>query len=81
MEEKRYKVRETAFALGISTFVIYSMFKGEIEGGLTEDQLRQVYEHINQKGFKPYRYNPEEVMRVKLWVNSQEGAQQHITEA
>ena len=46
---KKFAVRETAFVLGCSTFTIYSMFKGQIEGGLTEDQLEKVKLYLNER--------------------------------
>lgn len=77
---KKFAVRETAFVLGCSTFTIYSMFKGKIEGGLTEDQLEQVIRHLSGKGIKPYKYKTAELEKVKLYLNERPEAQQHMIE-
>ena len=78
--QERFAVRETAAVLGCSTFVIYSMFKGKIEGGLTVKQLEQVRSHISKKGFKPYKYKAEELDKIKMYIDSHPGEQQHIKE-
>ena len=78
--QERFAVRETAHVLGCSTYVIYSMFKGKLKGGLTVKQLEQVRSHISKKGYKPYKYKPEELDKIKLYIDSHPGEQQHIKE-
>lgn len=78
--ETKFAVREAAFVLGCSTFLIYSMFKGKIKGGLTEDQLEEVIRHLQRQDIKPYKYKPAELEKVKLYLNERPEAQQQFIE-
>jgi len=80
MENNKFAVREAAFVLGCSPYVIYSMFKGQVEGGLTPEQLDQVQAHLQSTGHKPYRYKTAELERIKLYLGSKPEAQQYIIE-
>ena len=80
MDEIKYAVRETAFVLGCSPYVIYSHFKGKVEGGLTQDQLDEIIRHLQKKGIKPYKYKTAELEKVKLYLNEQPEAQQVMIE-
>lgn len=80
MENKRFAVRETAFVLGCSPYVIYSHFKGKVEGGLTQEQLDEIIRHLQKKGIKPYKYKTAELEKVKLYLNEQPEAQQVMIE-
>lgn len=79
-DTNKFAVRETAFVLGCSPYVIYSMFKGRIEGGLTEDQLEEVIRHLQRKDIKPYKYKTAELEKVKLYLNERPEAQQVMIE-
>lgn len=78
---QKFKVREAAYVLGCSPYVIYSMFKGKINGGITEEQLYEVWLHVQSKGHKPYKYESAEVERVKYYIAMKPGAQQFIEKA
>lgn len=77
---EKFAVRETALVLGCSPYVIYSKFKGQICGGLTEEQLDEVLAHLSKKGIRPYKYKTAELEKVKLYLDARPGAQQHIKE-
>lgn len=75
---EKFKVREAAFVLGCSPYVIYSMFKGKIDGGLTEDQLDEVIRHLARKDIKPYKYKTAELEKVRIYLGSKPETQQLI---
>ena len=77
---QKFKVREAAFVLGCSPYVIYSRYKCQIEGGITEEQLDEIQAHLASKGHKPYKYEAAEVERVKFYLASKPEAQQYIME-
>lgn len=78
---EKFKVREAAYVLGCSPYVIYSRYKGQIDGGITEEQLDDIWRHLQSKGHKPYKFERAEVERVKFYLASKPGAQQYIEEA
>lgn len=78
---QKFKVREAAYVLGCSPYVIYSMFKGKIDGGITEEQLDEIWLHLQSKGHKPYKYESAEVEKVKFYIAQKPGAQQFIEKA
>ena len=78
---EKFKVREAAYGLGCSPYVIYSRYKGQIDGGITEEQLDDIWQHLQSKGHKPYKFERAEVERVKFYLASKPGAQQFIEEA
>ena len=78
---QKFKVREAAYVLGCSPYVIYSRFKGKIEDGITEEQLDEIWLHLQSKGHKPYKYETAEVEKVKFYIAQKPGAQQYIEKA
>lgn len=77
---EKFAVRETALVLGCSPYVIYSQLKGQVDGGLTAEQLDRIIEHLAKKGIKPYKYKTAELEKARLYTDAKAGQQQHIKE-
>ena len=51
------------------------------EAEMTEEQLDEIWLHLQSKGHKPYKYESAEVEKVKFYIAQKPGAQQFIEKA